>query len=281
MNDANHCATTINQSKIAPSRVWLISKKHINHTCFGLVFLCALSAGCHRNPAKQENPPHIDTRQSKVEKQESTSKIIDKGMHEYFDHSTVARDAIVEGELTEATSAFNRLATHTISTKNAPKNWLPFLETWRATARIGSQSTELNQAAEAVGKLGAQCAACHQATRSGPTYDPSGWVEEIVSLKTHMLLLRWATDRMWEGLTEPWDRAWIVGAETLTEAPLELHEFHKFSSNKAAQVKDLAVELKSIATQALKQKSPEGKADAYSRLLVTCSNCHRLLDRER
>lgn len=228
--------------------------------------------GC--SDSKQALPRQPEQAQPSKPVTPSDVKTISRGMHEFFEQTMRARDAIINGDVASAKKALEMLAAQELGTTTLSLEWSTQLERWRAVARLGGHSKSLEEAAASVSKLGAQCGQCHQALRKGPEFDPSGWVEDTDDLQAHMFLLTWASDRMWEGLTEPWDRAWRVGAETLVEAPIKLSALKKKLGPKLSNAPDYARDLQRIGEMALSQKDAEARAEAFGQVLLTCASCH-------
>lgn len=246
-------------------------------TCIRLVWLSiALVAlgimGCSKS--RQAPPKQLDQAAQAPTTQPSDAASVSRGMHEFFEQTMRARDAIINGDVTSAKKALATLADQEFEKTTLSPEWGTQLERWRAIARLGGHSKSLEEAAASVSKLGAQCGQCHEALRKGPEFDPSGWVEDTDDLQAHMFLLTWASDRMWEGLTEPWDRAWRVGAETLVEAPIKASALKKKLGRKLRDAPDYAQDLKQIGEMALSQKGIEARAEAYSKVLLNCASCH-------
>ncbi len=206
-------------------------------------------------------------------------KTVATRMHVFFEETMRARDAVIRGDIKSAAMSLEKLATVEFDKSAMPPLWEPEFEQWRALARIGGRSQRLEEIATSVGQLGAQCGHCHKALGAGPHYDPSSWVEDAEDLQAHMFLLTWASDRMWEGLTEPRDQSWRVGAETLLEAPIKMEKLMQaLGASKTSRVRNYPKELKRAGQNALVQQDAEARADGFAQILLTCASCHTTAD---
>ncbi len=94
----------------------------------------------------------------------------------------------------------------------------------------------------------------------------------------HMQRHQWAIDMMWQGLITPSDEAWVKGAEVMAEAPLSPAEISlKQTVTKAiAKLADDA----HAAAGAARTVAKEGRGQAFGELLLSCSTCHRALEKK-
>ncbi|MCB9709026.1 MAG: hypothetical protein H6714_09590 [Myxococcales bacterium] len=237
-----------------------------------VLMILGVVAGC--STAKKPSPDASLSASLPTERVAKAEPALGQKMHVFFEETMRARDALVDGDVASARQSLGKLASISFDGTSMPAGWAPELARWRAMARIGSQSQQLEEVAVSVSQMGAQCGRCHQTLGKGPKYEASGWVEDTEDLGAHMFLLMWASDRMWEGLTEPWDRAWQVGAQTLVEAPIKMKALGKKLGPRAARAREYAQALKKAGETALLEEDPASRADGFANVLLTCASCH-------
>lgn len=196
-----------------------------------------------------------------------------RAMQTYFVEATMARDAVIQGELVAARQAFSKLANYPLEMGAAPESWVSTWKTWQHIAVQGSRANDLASAAAKVGELGAQCYSCHQTSGLGPKYEPSGWTEPTDQLRDHMHMFEWAIDRMWEGLTSGWDRAWTVGASTIADERLSPQRLHGLQADRDAR-KQWSAQLRRAAKLARAAKTTEERGVRLGEVLAVCADCH-------
>lgn len=196
-----------------------------------------------------------------------------RAMQTYFVEATMARDAVIQGELGAAQQAFSKLANYPLEMAEAPESWVSTWKAWQHIAVQGSRAGDLASAAAKVGELGAQCYSCHQTSGLGPKYEPSGWTEPTDKLRDHMHMFEWAMDRMWEGLTSGWDRAWTVGASTIAEERLSPQRLQGLQADRDAR-KQWSAQLRQAAKLARAAKTPAERGVRLGEVLAVCADCH-------
>jgi hypothetical protein len=89
-----------------------------------------------------------------------------------------------------------------------------------------------------------------------------------------MLDHKWATERLWEGVTGPWENAWMRGADSLTN----LQDFGEASPDLvvSAELQRRWSELREIGMKAKFADALSERAAIYGQLLATCGECHQL-----
>lgn len=178
--------------------------------------------------------------------------------------ATQARDAIIRGQLADATGALTWLAQHRDPKAIAAAQ--PFLERVHQQAQSALDAPDLRNAGEAVGALAAACGDCHRAHNRGPAIEPSGFedLDTKLTVETHMHAYLWATDTLWNALIA--DAAlWDAGVTTLA------------SPETPAGPPKLArgfAEIRAWANGAGSAKSSAERASAYGKLIALCGACH-------
>jgi hypothetical protein len=85
----------------------------------------------------------------------------------------------------------------------------------------------------------------------------------------------WATERLWEGLYVPSEKAWNGGAAVLA------HETEPFPPDLlkkgGVHVRTAAQDFARLAQSTPAQKSPSDRAALYAQLLETCGVCHQMI----
>jgi cytochrome c553 len=185
-------------------------------------------------------------------------------MRDHVGLATQARDAIIRGQLVDATGALTWLAQHRELKPEVTAG--PFLERIREHAQRALDASELRGAAESLGALAASCGDCHRASGRGPRVEPSGLEElnEELTVETHMHGYLWATETLWQGLIGD-SALWQTGVQTLAtlEAP--------------AKPRKLAGGFAAIAAwgkRASELRSSAERGQAYGELIATCGSCH-------
>lgn len=185
-------------------------------------------------------------------------------MRDHLAFTTQARDAVIRGQLIDATGALTWLAQH--RDNEAEADAAPFLDRIRGHAQGALDAKDLRGAAEALGAVAASCGDCHRATGRGPKLEPSGLEElgEALTVETHMHGYLWATDTLWNALIG--DAAiWQTGIEALA------------SLKPPAKPRKLASGFAAIAAWAKSAGNAQSSAErgrAYGELIATCGGCH-------
>lgn len=185
-----------------------------------------------------------------------------------------ARDALVNGDLESARQAMLDLSRAT----NAKVG--PALEAHITKvsehAQAAAQAKTPGQASSALGRVAGACAACHKEAKRGPAFPPAGAPEDLPDPKVHMWRHQWAVDRLWEGLSGPYDEAWKVGAAQLSEPALKPVAFGVDASDWKHYGK-LARRIHELGGEAEKAQTPTERAEVFGSLLSTCGECHSAL----
>ena len=186
-------------------------------------------------------------------------------MRDHQNQLTQARDALIRGQLVDATGALTWLAQHREPKASALAR--PFLERLHQHAQRALDSGDLRSASEAVGALAATCGECHAARGGGPKLEPSGFenLDEELTVATHMRGYFWASEALWNALVANRDELWTTGVATLSalEPP--------------TRPRKLAPGFAAVQAWAKSAPTPANAAErgsAYGRLIVTCAKCH-------
>ena len=214
-------------------------------------------------------------------------------MKEHAALSTVARNALIRGDLPVAQQAMRKLAFF--------MQHVPFPEQGKEYARITQElagqvreAGDLEEACMAFARLSYACGQCHHALDRGPPIklDPAPEGED---LRMHMQRHYWALERMWEALLSDSPEAFQMAAGMLAEAPLHGSrepdsESHAGTTRLGYEVHDLAfaaaVEGKAHEDEYVPRPgepvegkpTTRGQAEIFGRLLSACNQCHTLVD---
>jgi len=192
-------------------------------------------------------------------------------MKAHFVHAAQLRDAALSGDLTTAKAEAHWLSAHRET--GAPPSWKENLEAFHVAAQVVENASTLEEAAGAVGQLGASCGACHRALDAHPTVGASPFVRRAPGVKGHMAAHLAALERLWNGLIVPSDRAWKEGATLLAHMVVPEKTLEKAGVKPAGAVKMLAETLRQLSRTAA-TASVDQRPAAFADLLSTCVGCH-------
>jgi len=224
---------------------------------------CTL-AGASGTPAT----PHTDVEPSASEPAPSTAgSQTHRDMLRHDELAEKSRAAIVAGDL----DAF-RLGMEIAAVQPLPGELAEHASTFVERARAGAKVSDLDQAAKALGQVGAACADCH-AARPKDRYPASGFEEGDAAISERMQRHWWATDALWQGLVTPSDGAWKVGATTLADRSLV--RVPGFPKTEAAKTR--AEALQAAARTAMAAEGSQARGAAFGQIVGTCADCHTAL----
>lgn len=194
-------------------------------------------------------------------------------MEAHYGASILAHDALQQGDL-EAFRSQLALARDQELPASSPPEWRALHQQLKEAASRGATVSDLDAAAGALGSLVLACGTCHEALDMGPVYPAPAPDDGNDDLETAMLDHKWATERLWEGVTGPWDVAWQRGSAALAVIQV-------FGDRGAETLSDdlrrREQELREIGEQAMTTTALDERAALYGRLLSTCGDCHRAI----
>lgn len=196
-------------------------------------------------------------------------------MHRSFSRSVDIQTGLVQGDLDQIRSAAAWILQQG-SPVGAPASAAKEVEAMEKEARDLSTSGNLGAAAGSAGRLAASCGGCHVATGGGPRFVVGTEAPGGSSQEAHMIRHLWAADRMWEGLVGPSDEAWKAGAEALSETDPGMMDAIR------AEIPPDALEgflagVGEAGRRALEAKARSERAEAYSGVVQSCTQCHGAL----
>ncbi|MFO0736462.1 MAG: hypothetical protein U0270_11305 [Labilithrix sp.] len=189
-------------------------------------------------------------------------------MRNHFKEATVIRNAVINGNLSEAVAPAQALAQNEGLGKIDP-SWQSSIDVLEYAAKRIQRSSDIPALAVAISDIGIACGACHKAA-GGPKVQAEPAPPNDGTLAGRMHRHAWATERLWEGIYAPSDAAWKAGASALSGEPfpkevLEKGDVHARSS---------ADRFKGLVPTLAAKKTPQERGQAYASLLETCSACH-------
>ncbi|MDH3974605.1 MAG: hypothetical protein OEV42_10045 [Deltaproteobacteria bacterium] len=191
-------------------------------------------------------------------------------MEKHYDSAILSHDALIQGNLEALRRRLSQIETQTLPPA-APESWRPHHARLRKAARSAAGISSLEKAGPVMGAVAEACGACHAALGVGTFYywpsppDEKGGVER--EMRTH----QWATERLWEGVTGPFQEAWYRGAAALAEARV----FGNEGSGVKNSLLNREAELRDLGRTAKATKGLHERAVIYGRLLTTCAGCHQ------
>jgi len=138
-----------------------------------------------------------------------------------------------------------------------------------AAARQLTRATNVNDALRQLARVAVECATCHVAARSTPTFASPLPPMDRPTREARMARHAWAAERLWEAILGADDVRWSSGLALLADAPLP-----------AAVLSDggtFGRELQAYARTQLDTRgsiSLEARGIAYGEILVLCAGCH-------
>jgi hypothetical protein len=197
-------------------------------------------------------------------------------MRATFWDAVAARDALIQGDLTSAKQAADRIA-RTDYKRMLPSTWKPGVDALQRHAAALSVAPDLSAAAQALGRMALTCGACHDERKRGPGRTPTvplPWVDPPESLEERMERHQLAIDLLWDGLVVPSDNAWRSGTITITRAPLRAPE--QTDESIAPQEQARIEATRELGKQARLTTTYLERARVFGELIAGCAQCHEL-----
>lgn len=188
-------------------------------------------------------------------------------MEVHYRSAIAGHDALVRGDLETLRRRIAELDAQPLPPA-APESWGPFDAQLREAARGVAAVESLHEAASAMAAVAEACGACHAAVGAGKIYFWPAPPDEDGKVKTAMRTHQWASERLWEGVTGPFDEAWKRGATALANGRVFSGEVEEGLRARDADLRDLG-RLAEVMT------GLHERALVYGRLLATCADCHR------
>jgi cytochrome c553 len=191
-------------------------------------------------------------------------------MHQRFDASRRMQQAIALGRLERAHDEAKLV--DFLEEPDALPEWREYIDRVRASARSVVATKNLGDAARATGRLGRECARCHEAGKTRIVFAKLSPPPEDPRLAPQMASHAWAAERMWEGLIGPDDARWQLGARRLAAAKVGIT-----AEDGSLGIADDVSRMHLFARRALVPQSQTDRAQLYGELLATCAHCHAVI----
>jgi cytochrome c553 len=226
----------------------------------GTALVLATAAGCDKKPAPEGAAPSA-----------SQFTEVDKValMEKHYQSAIAAHDALIRGDLPAFRERVAALSTQALP-PNAPAGWKAPHDRLLALAKEASSADDVPKAAASMASVVEACGSCHASQSQGPVYRKPHPSWSDTELKTKMLGHQWATERLWEGVTGPWDDAWRRGAAEVARTRLFPED-----AGVGQTLRDQEAALRAVGDEAAKATELGARAKIYGRLLGGCADCHR------
>lgn len=225
-------------------------------------FAICLLVAC--KPSPEDAPPAAEEEPEGLTEVERVAL-----MEGHYTTAISAHDALIRGDLDAVRYHLLRLEGQVLP-RQAPDSWGPFNQRMREAAGGISGVSEIEGAAPVMAGVVEACGVCHMTVELGDVYRrplfPEGSGLEV-AMRGH----QWASERLWEGVTGPWDYSWNLGAQEL----LETDVFQRAADQRSDSLVEQEALVRGIAQSALDTADLHERAEIYGRLLTTCAACHR------
>jgi len=194
-------------------------------------------------------------------------------MLRHFDHARTLNRAAIFGRLDEGTDAARRIGAEG-PPPSMPAGSEPFYRAFEGSVTRAAAAAGREALARDAASIALRCGDCHLASGLGPSFSVDS-PNEAATLRDHMRVHAWASDRMWEGLVGGSDLAWRAGARALSGQTLrESLYVDRVSDARAAS--GYITDVHDLGVRALATNDREERARLLGDLWATCSGCHAL-----
>jgi hypothetical protein len=188
-------------------------------------------------------------------------------MRMHFDDLRMVQRLLVAGKLDDGRSLAYLLTRPTADA--GLTRWDEQSRRVSAAARELTRTPNVNEALRQLARVAVECAGCHVAARSTPTFASPPPPADRPTPEARMARHAWAAERLWEAILGADDARWRGGLTVLADAPLPpdvLSDTGKFGRDLQAYAR----------TQLDTHGSPslETRGIAYGEILVLCAGCH-------
>lgn len=194
-------------------------------------------------------------------------------MLRHFDNARALNTAAIFGRVGEG-----EIAAHALGSEgplpSMPSGSEPYYRAFeRSVAEVGGVD-DRRGLAQGAATVALRCGDCHLASGLGPSFTVDS-PNEATSLRDHMKVHAWASDRMWEGLVGGSDLAWRAGARALSGQSMREQLYASRVSDLQAAAR-LTANVQNVGVRALSVSGREERARLLGELWGTCSGCHEL-----
>jgi cytochrome c553 len=240
-------------------------------TWLGLIWVLGCGSGDEASAPTPSLEPDAaaEARQSR-EEPTKVEKVA--SMEAHYGVAIIAHDALIRGDLPTFRAALIEVSQQELPPGSDP-GWHALQDKLQAAAAVAGRTQELPAAAAQMGVVVQSCGTCHVALGLGPLYPAPAPPEGDDPIETAMLEHQWVTERLWEGVTGPWDNAWERGATALANMRIAGDDVDSFILTDAVQQQEDA--LRALGSDAQAATSLDDRAAVYGRALATCGGCHQ------
>jgi cytochrome c553 len=192
-------------------------------------------------------------------------------MEAHYSAAILAHDALLHGELPAFKAQLAEVASQELPA-TAPEAWKPLHEPLQSAAAAAADASDLPAAATVMASVVLACGTCHASLGAGPVYPAPAPDEADTPLQEEMREHQWGTERLWEGVTGPWDNAWERGAAEIASTRVFADRKSDAKLSEELQLREAA--LRAIGQEAQEATALDARAAVYGRLLATCGGCH-------
>ncbi len=193
-------------------------------------------------------------------------------MRMHFGDLRMVEQLLVTGRLAEGLSVAYLLTRQTVDSGLA--RWAAQSSRVNAAALELTSAQDVDEALRRLARVAVECAGCHVAADSAPTFAPPPTPPPDRSTRAaRMARHAWAAERLWEAIVGDDDARWRRGLAVLADAPLP-----------SALLSDASHSAETLQVYARDQldmrgaTSIEGRARAYGEMLILCARCHATRD---
>jgi len=192
-------------------------------------------------------------------------------MELHYGVAILGHDALIHGDLPTFRAALIEVSQQELPPGSDP-SWQALQDRLQEAAAVAARAEDLKEAATRMGGVVRACGTCHASLGIKAIYPAPSPREGDDPVETAMLEHQWVTERLWEGVTGPWDVAWERGASALADMRI-VGEVDSFVPSDAVQKQEDA--LRALGDDALAARTLDERAAVYGRALATCGACHQ------
>jgi cytochrome c553 len=190
-------------------------------------------------------------------------------MEQHYHSAISAHDALIRDDLEGLRQQLAKLVEQSLPPA-APQSWQTYDAELREAARTAAEANDLGSAASTMAAVAEACGICHAALGVEKIYFWPAPPEGDETIKATMQTHQWATERLWEGVTGPWDNAWERGSAALAESRVFREGEAVTDSLRAREIA-----LRGLGQMAKTINGLQERASLYGQLLTSCTGCHQ------
>ncbi len=222
--------------------------------------------GCDDEPEEAPPSPAEPTEPAELTEVEMVAV-----MEGHYNSAIASHDALIRGDLETLRARLGEIRERSLPAA-APEAWRVHEQRLHDAAEQAASVTSIETAGPAMASVAEACGACHTAVGLGDIYRQPRVPDGDDALEDAMLGHQWATERLWEGITGPWDDAWMRGANALAASRVFGGDGGETPSTGLLA---LEAAMHEAGESAKTTRGLPARAAAYGRLLTTCAACHQ------